>query len=537
MKLPLIALSVALGASVAQAQSPLAGQLTSANTLGARATQPRIASQPAPAPLVGGSDSCSTPDVITGTGSFAFDNTTATTGAEGQSTVNCIEFNQITIPNDVWFAWTAPQTGRVRLTSCGSTIDTKIGVYAGTVCPGAGATAVACDDDFSPDSFQSMLFFDVTAGQQFLIQVGLSPAPPPATAGMGNMVIEYLTDTCMYDGGITEDAIGLVNGGELGWLHRMGSIGTNTTVSAVSTAWGTPAAAGNIPAGQAASVHVWDDPNDDGDPNDAVLVATATTTVMNPGTDMLQTVNLTTPVTVSGVFFVGAVTATAAGQFALPLDGDSCGYRPGVAWIVGAPGATVDSSNLAANGIPPTTMDSVLINGVPQISVHLLQATCGTAMTGTPFCAGDGTGTACPCGNNSPGGSDAGCLSSLGVGGKLRATGFASLAADTVVLDGADLPNSSALYFQGTTQQNGGMGTAFGDGLRCAGGAIARLATVTNVGGMSQYPTGAQPSVSVKGGIAAPGIRTYQIWYRNAAAFCTASTFNLSNGLQLTWVP
>jgi hypothetical protein len=27
----------------------------------------------------------------------------------------------------------------------------------------------------------------------------------------------------------------------------------------------------------------------------------------------------------------------------------------------------------------------------------------------------------------------------------------------------------------------------------------------------------------------------YQLWYRNAAAFCTPSTFNLTNGLDVTW--
>jgi hypothetical protein len=32
-----------------------------------------------------------------------------------------------------------------------------------------------------------------------------------------------------------------------------------------------------------------------------------------------------------------------------------------------------------------------------------------------------------------------------------------------------------------------------------------------------------------------PGTRTYQVWYRNAAAFCTISTFNLTNGIELSW--
>ncbi|MEY2806172.1 MAG: hypothetical protein RIR65_589, partial [Planctomycetota bacterium] len=34
-----------------------------------------------------------------------------------------------------------------------------------------------------------------------------------------------------------------------------------------------------------------------------------------------------------------------------------------------------------------------------------------------------------------------------------------------------------------------------------------------------------------------PGTRTYQAWYRNAAAFCTPSGFNLGNGLEIVWAP
>jgi hypothetical protein len=29
----------------------------------------------------------------------------------------------------------------------------------------------------------------------------------------------------------------------------------------------------------------------------------------------------------------------------------------------------------------------------------------------------------------------------------------------------------------------------------------------------------------------------YQAWFRNSAAYCTSSTFNLSNGLRATWLP
>ncbi len=156
---------------------------------------------------------------------------------------------------------------------------------------------------------------------------------------------------------------------------------------------------------------------------------------------------------------------------------------------------------------------------------------------GALFCFGDGSGTACPCGNNTLPADQAGCRNSLGTGGRIRASGNASLAADTIVLAGSQMPNSSALYFQGTSQQGAGLGSAFGDGLRCAGGAIIRLGTKANSAGASQYPVGADLPVSIKGLVTVPGSRTYQVWYRNAAAFCTTSTFNLSNGVQLTWTP
>ncbi|MEY4774932.1 MAG: hypothetical protein RIT40_1967 [Planctomycetota bacterium] len=155
----------------------------------------------------------------------------------------------------------------------------------------------------------------------------------------------------------------------------------------------------------------------------------------------------------------------------------------------------------------------------------------------TGFCFGDGSGSACPCGNASAVGSGEGCLNSLGAGGKLLGSGVPSLSADTVLLAGTNMPNSSALYFQGTTQQLGGAGAVFGDGLRCAGGSVVRLGTRTNAAGASGYPNAGEASVSVRGLVTTPGTRTYQVWYRNSAVFCTASTFNLTNGVEITWNP
>lgn len=156
---------------------------------------------------------------------------------------------------------------------------------------------------------------------------------------------------------------------------------------------------------------------------------------------------------------------------------------------------------------------------------------------GIGFCYGDGSGTACPCGNASPVGAREGCVHALGVGGKLHATGNASLANDTLVLTGTQLPDGPVMYFQGTNQLVNGAGAVFGDGLFCAGGVITRLGLKFSIGSTSSYPTAGDLSVSAQGLITVPGIRTYQGWFRSALNFCTPATFNLTHGLEIQWLP
>ena len=159
----------------------------------------------------------------------------------------------------------------------------------------------------------------------------------------------------------------------------------------------------------------------------------------------------------------------------------------------------------------------------------------GTAFP-TTFCRGDGTGASCPCGNTGAAGN--GCAnSSFTSGASLSGSGVSTISGDTLLLSGSGMPNSSAMYFQGTSRVNAGAGSVFGDGLRCAAGSVIRLKTVFNTGGGSTYPELGDPTVSVRGLVTLSGERTYQIWYRNAASFCTVSTFNLSNGLDVIWVP
>ncbi len=155
----------------------------------------------------------------------------------------------------------------------------------------------------------------------------------------------------------------------------------------------------------------------------------------------------------------------------------------------------------------------------------------------TPYCAGDGTATACACANFGAAGH--GCANSVDpAGAVLGSMGAARVSSDSLVLLASGMPNSAALYFQGTAPQNAGLGTVFGDGLRCAGGAVLRLGVQTNAAGASQHPGPADPPISIQGALpASGGTRYYQCWYRNAAAYCTPSTFNLTNGLEVVWTP
>ncbi len=194
-------------------------------------------------------------------------------------------------------------------------------------------------------------------------------------------------------------------------------------------------------------------------------------------------------------------------------------------WDLSGVGDTILAYSIECSAqFPSTTLDAIQLD---------TRYACGPGAT---FCAGDGTGAACPCANGLSG---RGCENSFATGGGLlSATGLAVVGADTLVVAASALPtNASVLFFQGTQPQSGGAGIAFGDGIRCAGGSVIRLGTKTASGGAASFGhgIGADPDVSVRGAVPAGALRYYQAWYRNAAAFCTPSTFNLTNGLAVQW--
>ncbi len=153
-----------------------------------------------------------------------------------------------------------------------------------------------------------------------------------------------------------------------------------------------------------------------------------------------------------------------------------------------------------------------------------------------PNCLGDGSMRNCPCFNQ--GATGRGCATSFNpAGAGLTATGYASVSADTLVFSMDGMSPAAATILQGsfwtTPFSNPG-----GDGWICLRAPFARIRTLPAPGGAATYPLPGEVAISVRGGVPATGgQRFYSVRYRNAASFCTTSTFNATNGLSVTWRP
>ena len=147
------------------------------------------------------------------------------------------------------------------------------------------------------------------------------------------------------------------------------------------------------------------------------------------------------------------------------------------------------------------------------------------------FCdASDGALASCPCGN--PGDVDSGCdLPQLTGGVSLRVLAQDEVTLNRATLSGvgyppANTPSAVVIRSSGLDQSSP---VVFGDGLRCVGTPVVRLAGTLASGGGSTHVIG-------HGSMAGSGTFFYQLWFRSTPGpVCTPAAFNLSNGRQVTW--
>ena len=510
MKVSAIALAVVAGTAV----SPAFAQFTDANSAGTPKVPTSFVLTPGGGGFLGGSDACASPQDI-GSGQVfgqTFDTTAATTGPEHQSESLCYAFGTSAVDTDVWFKWTSAAGGNASVTTCnGTSGDTKMGAYDDTGgCP--TGSAIACNDDSC--GLQSTVTFAATPGNAYVIQLGAFPGASGATGAFD--VTESAPPPCgQYDNGSTENALGLTAGGEMAWLHFWDCAGAVTTVH---SAYGSAMFPGSVTNGNNSQVALYTGGDANSGPGAAVLVASTTTTVTNGDTDILNPIPLAGDITGGGWALVSA--DMIPGEFPGPMDQDASGPE---AWVVGnttGPG-TIDITNLNNNNVAPLQMQAI---GFAAYWLLRIDASGGGSGIGTNQCFGDGSGTACPCGNP---GANGGCANATGDGSTL---GAESTAGGTLNAGNA-IPGQPGLFFQGDNSIGGGSGISFGDGLRCCGANVVRLGVVVPDGNGDASLGDAQNL----GGASAGDTKCYQYWYRNPNGSPCGAGFNLSNAVSITW--
>ena len=345
-----------------------------------------------------------------------------------------------------------------------------------------------------------------------------------AGAGSGSFSVNAYT----YDDGVSENSLGLTgcaspNVATICWLHKFDAVGGSDTIVNVQTAWGTLAFPGGAPpAGQAASVGVWSDPNQDGDPSDAILLSSAATTIANPDTDILQVVPVP-PTVVSGSFFVGAFTAQVCSTLALsqfPAPMDTTGASLGRAWVcANDPDTGFVTSPLGANNIPPVELDSI---NFP--ALWLLRAE-GAGGAPTVYCTAKLTAN--------------GCTPSIGSSGSASAT-----AGSGFFVNGTNfINNKNCLLFYGVTGQASG---PFQGGTICVQAPIKRTPGTNTFGNPPPNDCSGVPQIDMNAyaltagallALQVPGTVVNCQWWGRDPGFTAPNNTQLSNGLQYTVGP
>jgi hypothetical protein len=130
--------------------------------------------------------------------------------------------------------------------------------------------------------------------------LGINYVQPVGQYGQG-----VSRDACQYilDDGTQETSIGFTGDADVMWLNYFTTTAGCEMINTISLAWGV------IDNGGSCRVILYEDPDDDGNPDDAVYLTEATTTIVNANTDIFTNVSIT-PTLVSGGFFVAALTSS-----------------------------------------------------------------------------------------------------------------------------------------------------------------------------------------------------------------------------------
>jgi hypothetical protein len=313
-------------------------------------------------------------------------------------------------------------------------------------------------------------------------------------------------------------------------MTRFDAIGGADTIATISVAYGTLLFPGGAPPnGTVATVAVWEDPNDDGNPSDCVLLTQQATTIQNVDTDLLNPVAVT-PVTVSGVYFVGVFCPALMGPVAqseFPSSLDLGSASNGRTWAVAQnPQAGFDPANIGnpAYTIPLTDMGTV---GPNFNGVWLLRAE-GSALTPTTYCVSKIASISC-----SP------TIAFSGVSSATLSSGF--------LVRGTDfINNKSCLLFYGVSGQGT---TPFQGGTLCVKTPIKRTPGTNTFGTPPPNNCSGVPALDfnnfARGGLGGTPLPALSVqgtvvnahWWGRDPGFLAPNNTQLSNGIEFTVGP
>lgn len=168
--------------------------------------------------------------------------------------------------------------------------------------------------------------------------------------------------TYQLDDGSSENGLGLTNGGDIMWLNAYEVVEGAGTITEISSAFGCntsnePSCSENLPGGTTVRYFVYNDPNNDGDPSDAVLLTETEAVTEDPHTDTFVSSSVE-GTEVEGTFFIAALYEGHTGsQFPAPMD-ESSDFQQ-ASWIVGDGGGNFNSNDLSDNGLPPSFLGDI----------------------------------------------------------------------------------------------------------------------------------------------------------------------------------
>lgn len=185
----------------------------------------------------------------------------------------------------------------------------------------------------------------------------------------------------LIDDGTSENGVGLTGGGDVIALNSFSVTGGLSLITSISIAWGTPLFPNATLNGTNYTVVLWSDPNGDGNPNDAVVLATAPGVIAAADTNTFITTAITPTAVLTPNFFVGFLITNANGQFPAAFDQTAPTF-PNRSFLAGGNVGTGNINNLNANGIPVATIESLGLVGnwlirangvaVPEPSTYML---------------------------------------------------------------------------------------------------------------------------------------------------------------------